>query len=177
MFFLQSERLKLLPLEHTNLLLFLQNRARLEQNLGLEISNPEIRPWENNDFMNEIVEAMEHYVIPRVAQNPDHWQWFTHWLVVHRADNLTIGGIGANGLPDENGETMIGYYIDQKYEGQGFASEAVKIFVDWLFDEPTLKAVIADTPEAHVASQKVLIRNGFMHAGAVEEGTRWRHVR
>lgn len=177
MFFLQSERLKLLPLEHSNLVLFLQNRALLEQNLGLEISSPEIRPWDDTDFMDEIVDAMENYVIPRVEQNPENWLWFTHWLIVHRADNLTIGGIGANGLPDENGEAMIGYYIDLKYEGQGFASEAVATLVDWLFAEPSLKSVIADTPENHVASQKVLIRNGFTHAGAVEEGTRWRRAR
>ncbi|MBK7871079.1 MAG: GNAT family N-acetyltransferase [Saprospiraceae bacterium] len=176
MFFIESERLKLLALEHHQLLLLLENQLLLEQSLGLNPTNLEVHFGDN--FMKEFEEAMQAVTIPMVAQHPEHYKWLTFWLIVHKKDNLYMGGIGAFGFPVKHeSETMVGYFIDQKYEGQGFATEALACLLEWMLCEPALKTVVADTPAAHFASQKVLQKNGFVYDKEVEEGIRWRLMR
>ena len=105
------------------------------------------------------------------------WLWYTHWLIVHREANLIIGGLGTGGLPNEAGETEIGCFVDKKSEGCGYTTEAVSCFLDWLFEQPALQAVVASTPVEPTASQRVLQKNGFRPAGEVEEGVKWLKTR
>ncbi|GAB3340644.1 hypothetical protein GCM10027299_54210 [Larkinella ripae] len=170
-----SNRLQLIPLTQSDLEQLMISRATLERARGLAISNLELNA--DDGFMAEFAEATAHFVLPNVKAHPDTWRWYTHWLIVHRPRNLTIGGIGVAGPPDAGGQTMIGYFIDKKVEGQNFTTEAVACFLDWIFQEPTVKTVIADTPAEHIASQRVLQKNGFEYAGEVEEGVRWRKNR
>lgn len=172
---LVSNRLQLIPLSLTDLYQLLISRSALETSLGLTLSNFELSA--DDAFIREFEDAIEPYIIPHVAAHPDHWRWYTHWLIVHREQNLTIGGIGAAGLPDENGQVMIGYFVDRKFEGQQYTTEAVDCFLHWIFRDSGVKTVIADTPTEHVASQRVLQKNGFRLLGEVEEGLRWQKNR
>ncbi|WP_128545771.1 GNAT family N-acetyltransferase [Larkinella soli] len=171
MFTLFSDRLQLIPLTLSDLRLLAESRHEFETTYGLALSDLALNP--EYDFMDEFTETLTSYVIPAVEAHPDAWFRYTSWLIVHRERNLTIGGMGGTGAADENGQVMFGYFIDRKFEGQGFASEAAGRYVRWLFEFDDVKAVIADTPAEHQASQKVLIRNGFESAGPVEEGLRW----
>ena len=170
-----STRLQLIPLPLTSLEQLAISRTTLETTRGLEISD--LRLSGDYDFMAEFDDALPQYIIPNLIAHPDHWFWYTHWLVVHRELNLTIGGIGVAGTPDATGQTMIGYFMDQKFEGQQFTTEAVACFLDWIFQHPDVKTVVADTPTQHISSQRVLQKNGFQLVGAVEEGVRWERRR
>ncbi|MDX1943610.1 MAG: GNAT family N-acetyltransferase [Saprospiraceae bacterium] len=176
MFFIESERLKLIALERHQLLLLLEDLPLLEQSLGLNPCNLEVNFGE--DFMKEFTEALTSVTIPILEQHPEHYKWLTFWLIAHKKDNLYIGGIGAFGFPVKHeSETMVGYFLDQKYEGQGFTTEALARLLEWMLAEPALKTVVADTPSGHFASQKVLQKNGFVYDREVEEGIRWRLTR
>lgn len=168
---LVSNRLQLIPLPLSDLEQFAISRLALETTRGLAISSFELNA--DDSLKAELEHSIEHYVIPHVKAHPETWFWYTHWLIVHRALNLTIGGIGVAGPPDADGQTMIGYFIDKKFEGQNFTTEAVGCFLDWLFEQPGVQIVAADTPVGHIASQRVLQKNGFAWAGDVEEGLRW----
>ncbi|MFD1140688.1 GNAT family N-acetyltransferase [Larkinella insperata] len=170
-----STRLQLIPLSESDLEHLLTSRRALEISRGLTVSNLELNA--ENGFMEEFAEATRHFVLPNVKAHPEAWFWYTNWLIVHREWNLTIGGIGVAGPPDNTGQTMIGYFMDRKFEGQNYTTEAVGCFVDWLFQHPDVQTVVADTPVNHVASQRVLQKNGFRWAGEVEEGIRWRKSR
>jgi len=113
------------------------------------------------------------YQIISQRTDPNDYEWYSHWIIILKEENLTIGGIGANGLPDSNGEVIIGYYIDKKYEGRGFATEALQAFVGWMILNQDVKCVIADTLVNNLASQRVLQKNVFVLRGPVEEGLRW----
>jgi ribosomal-protein-alanine N-acetyltransferase len=92
---------------------------------------------------------------------------------VERSSRLIVGGIGVNGLPDAEGQAMIGYFIDKKSEGRGYATEAVQCFSDWIFTHPDARAIVADTLVDGRGSQRVLEKSGFVLAGETEEGIRW----
>ncbi|RRB00997.1 GNAT family N-acetyltransferase [Larkinella rosea] len=166
-----SNRLQIIPLSHSDLEQLSTSRAALETARCLDLSNFELNA--DARFMAEFEAALTHFVIPNLVAHPDQWFWFTHWIIVHRDLNLTIGGLGMAGPPDTAGQVMIGYFMDKKFEGNGYATEAVSCFVDWIFQQPDVKTVIADTLKEYNASQRVLQKTGFTFVGEVEEGVRW----
>lgn len=172
MFQIQSERLSLLALSYDELILLSQSRHTLDTSLGLTLSD--FRLNFDGSFMEKFDEVLESHLIPGVQSHPDTFQWYTHWLIVERKDNITAGGIGVFGEPDKNGEVMLGYFIDEKYEGKGIATESVKLLAGWLFQNPELKAIVAHTLVDGYGSQKVLQKNGFALEGKSEEGLKWR---
>jgi hypothetical protein len=171
MFPLTSNRLRLIPLTIDQLQLLARGRDQLEASLELSVSDMDFD--DGHGFMEEFRAVIPSYVIPAVAAHPDHFAWYTHWLVVHRALNLTIGGLGMTGLPDAEGQVMLGYFIDKKFENTGYATEAVGCLLDWVFLNPAVQAVAADTLVEGLGSQRVLRKNGFQPAGPTEEGLRW----
>ncbi len=174
MFTIRTERLGLLALSYEQVLMIAKSRKLLESSLGLNLSNFELNA--PNDFFNEINNSLANFVIPKVKANENYFEWYTHWIIIHQSNNLIIGGIGINGVPDKLGEVMIGYYIDKKYESQGYATEALANMVNWIFKNPSVKSIIADTLIDGYASQKVLKKNGIDLVGEVEEGLRWKLI-
>ncbi|MFN7116111.1 MAG: GNAT family N-acetyltransferase [Saprospiraceae bacterium] len=174
MFHLISERLMLIPLDLNQLQLLKQHRAAFEQSLGLENFGIEISI---PAFIEEFQTALENWVIPNVTQHQADYQWFTVWQIIHRTDNRGVGTIGVNGLPNEHGEVMIGYFTDARYEGQGIMTEAVQCLLNWIFQNAEVQSVIADTLVDGTGSQRVLAKNGFVQDGTTEEGIHWRKQR
>lgn len=153
---LETQRLRLIPLNLTNLLLLQKSRALMEKNLGLNISQMVIEPHIQIE-MNDAIE----FWIARVNENEKNYFWFTNWEAILKEKNLSIGGIGLIGAPDKNGEVTIGYGFDGMYHGQGFATEALQAMVQWVFKNKYAKKILAETLNDNYASHKVLIKNGF----------------
>jgi len=171
-FQIHSERLSLVALSEKELLVLSQKgRNVLEKELGLALSNFELNA--DKSFLEEFTSVLTSYVIPNVQKHPENYLWFTHWLIVEKTSLLTIGGIGIGGLPQESPEAMIGYFVDKKFENQGFATEAVKMLTNWMFQNKHLEGIIADTLLEGIGSQKVLQKAGFVYLKEVEEGLRW----
>ena len=77
------------------------------------------------------------------------------------------------GLP-ENGQPEIGYGISPEFQGQGYATEAVRAACRWALAQPGVAAVEAETEPANAASQAVLRKVGFVPTGTVgKEGPRF----
>ena len=168
MFELTSQRLRLIPLNTRQLILFKKDRKSMQLALGLNPSDFDM----DEDFAKEMVDAYDIWIDKSMA-NPDHYRWFTNWVIVHTELNQEIGGIGISGLPDENGEIITGYYIDNRFHNRGIATEALQMFLQWLWENPDLRTVVADTPLEHWASQKVLQKNGFQERKRDHEVVRW----
>lgn len=174
MFQLNSERLSLIPLTLSQLNLLAENRTLLEQSLGVEPFGVVIH---GEGFLEEFQSSLQSYIIPKVSEHRLDYQWFTLWQILHRLDNRLVGNIGMAGLPNEQGEVMIGYFTDGRYEGQGIMTEAVGLIANWIFENPDAQSVIADTLVDGFASQRVLQKNEFLEDGTTEEGLRWRKWR
>lgn len=151
---LHTERLDLIALDPAQLLLYLEQTARLEQELGFSVSRA---------IITERVERAIRMKLSKMAQvERARFPWYTYWLLVIRAIPFGAGLIGFKGDPDQNGEAEIGYGIDPDYQGQGFTTEAAQRLIAWAFEEPACLAVVArDTRKSNTASLHVLRKAGM----------------
>lgn len=156
MFYIESERLRLIPLNLHQLRMYTNHEA-LAENLSLKSAKVETEPL----FQREFDEALQKHWTPLVEQNPDNYMWYTNWLIVLKEENLAVGGIGVTGLPDENGACETGYGMDLNHRGKGYATEALVCLSKWAFLNPDLKTIIAHTPVDLLNSQRVLQKAGF----------------
>jgi RimJ/RimL family protein N-acetyltransferase len=72
-----------------------------------------------------------------------------------------IGTIMLKGYPNENGEVIIGYAINEEYRCNGYMTEALNSITKWILLNPDINSVIADTLKTNIPSQKVLKKVGF----------------
>ena len=168
MFYIESERLRLIPLNLHQLRIY-NNANELAQELGLNSIKVETGP----PFEEEFIDALENHWSPLVEKNPDNYPWFTNWLVVLKEENIGIGGIGLTGLPDENGETETGYGMDLNQRGKGYITEALVCLCQWAFQNPAVKTIVAHTPLDLLNSQRVLQKAGFQQAKIENDLIRW----
>ncbi len=73
-------------------------------------------------------------------------------------ENINIGYVQAGPL---EGEFEIGYHIAKSYTGNGFATEAVKVFLPVVMDMLQINRIYGIVLEENIASHKVLEKNDF----------------
>lgn len=106
-------------------------------------------------------------------RHPEQWIWYTAWGLYQNDSGDFIGDLCFKGLP-ENGQPEIGYGISPEFQGQGYATEAVRAACRWALAQPGVAAVEAETEPANAASQAVLRKVGFIPTGTVgKEGPRF----
>ncbi|AEI49974.1 GNAT family N-acetyltransferase [Runella slithyformis] len=172
MFQLESTRLRLMPLTTAQLQLHAADYDALQRSLGLVPRQMQMEEY----FQNEFDDALANYWLPETAANASRYEWFTNWLIVYKKDNCVAGGIGVAGLPNDRGETEIGYGIDCAYRGKGIATEALECLSAWVFKHPAAVALIAHTPVALTNSQRVLQKAGFEQISEKEGLILWRKL-
>ena len=157
MYFIESTRLRLIPLTTQQLQLQASDYLGLQKSLGL---TPRLMKMEE-EFQVEFDDALANYWLPETAANVANYQWYTNWLIVEKESNSVAGGIGVAGMPNDEGETEIGYGLDEEFRGKGIAKEAVECLMKWVFKHPAAQALIAQTPVRFPLSQRVLEKAGF----------------
>ena len=105
-------------------------------------------------------------------RQPDQWDWYAMWMI-EKTDGRHIGDLCFKGLR-EDGIAEIGYGILDAYQGQGYATEAVRAACRWAFLHPDVTSLEAETVAENTASQSVLQKCGFRPNGIIgEEGPRF----
>lgn len=64
---------------------------------------------------------------------------------------------------------FVGYSIDKDFQGKGFMKEALKLIIDYAFNEMEMHRLEASTLLDNIKSQKVLIGCGFKELGINEK--------
>jgi RimJ/RimL family protein N-acetyltransferase len=88
------------------------------------------------------------------------------WMAV--VGNEVVGMIGHKTTPLD-GTIEIGYGIAASRRGRGYATQAVAAVLLAARRNPDLRAVLAETLEDNLASQRVLIKNAFERSGGRED--------
>jgi ribosomal-protein-alanine N-acetyltransferase len=162
---LKTERLRLIPLNAENLKLLIDNQKAMELKLSLNHSD---------EFLNDELRQAIEYRLSKVLNDKQNYLWNTNWLIVSKVNNCTIGGIMLKGLPNENGEIIIGYYTNPKYQGNGYMTETINSIKSWLLSQPDVQYIIADTEKGNIASHRVLEKTGAEMYKETEESYYWR---
>ncbi|MDQ2902053.1 MAG: GNAT family N-acetyltransferase [Ktedonobacteraceae bacterium] len=147
---LETQRLKLLPFTLELKKATLAERARLAKMLEVEIPDA----WPGGDLLDALpffIEVME--------KDPAGPVW--DGIIIHKAEQIAIGGIGFHGGPDGAGMVEIGYNIIPAYEGQGYATEMARRVIDWAFQTPGIQTITAECLDDNLGSIRILEKVGM----------------
>jgi ribosomal-protein-alanine N-acetyltransferase len=165
---LESQRIDILPLNAADLSLAIENYTELQRQLGLNVISSEL----DDDMQYAMTIRLK-----KVRQDPDHYLWLTHWAIIQREEQGIIGFIILKGCPNEKGEVIIGYEIDEKYRRKGYATEALQTINTWILSHPQAIYVIADTEKDNIASHHLLEHLGSERYQETEDVVWWRIAR
>lgn len=116
------------------------------------------RPLEYHDIIS--FEKLMKTILDEQSKN----QCFMH--IIRNNSKKMVGRINFHSLSGENLKSAeLGYRIGEKYQGQGYATEAVKTAVKAGFDQYGFNRIEAGTSTKNIGSQKVLEKNGFKFIG------------
>ena len=151
--FLETTHFTIKPLNAQELVYYRINDGRLEHALGIPYY-PRIVPF-------ELADALEQEIIPSVETNPDYYLYYTLWTIYHKEYDSLVGDICFKGPADENGQIEIGYGTYSDFQGKGIMKEALKLVINWAFEQPKVCRIMAETEHDNIASHKVLLANHF----------------
>lgn len=159
---IQTPRLTLVPFTLALVNAALRDRAELSRLLAARVPDD----WPNDDVLS---------MLPQDALllevDPQRSEW--SYLVVHTSERVLLGDIGFHSPPDATGAVEIGYDILGAYRRQGYAVEASRALIDWAFQQPEVRAVVAETLMDNVASIRVLEKAGLHRIPTTEESIWW----
>ena len=157
---IRTERLDLVPASLELLRAELASAKHLEAALGAHV--PE--DWPPGEYDRA---ALAFFCSRLEAEGPPSADWYV-WYAVRRArkggKGLLIAAAGFLG-PPRAGRAEIGYSVIPSARNRGFASEIVQALTEFAFGQGVGR-VVAHTSDSNPASAHVLLRCGFLRAGA-----------
>ncbi len=118
---------------------------------------------ETNRYQGWIPETIDdvELFIDKVAKQinmPDTW---FQLVIVEMELETVIGDIGIHFIGEENNQVEIGCTLNKSFHKRGYATEAFKAVIDYLFAELNKHRIIASVDPANVGSIELVERIGF----------------
>jgi len=159
--------------------LILRSSKMEEQKRLYEIlMNPEVNKWyltsgkkHANDSSYWTWEVQEKFYKSKVdkANNSDVFCWSIFLKSEYSNSNTEeiIGQVTAQ----ENGSDLtirdVGWYIDPKYQGMGYATEAAKAMIKYMFELVEIEKIISRAVKNNIGSCKIFEKLGFIKTGEI----------
>lgn len=130
-----------------------------------------------NKFQSWIPETLEE-VESFIQRNniefntPESWYQL---LITHKETKDVIGDIGIHFLGDENLQVELGITLNTVFQGQGFASEALKGVIDFLFNDLNKHRISASIDPDNTDSLKLMERIGLRKEGHFVKSLFWKN--
>jgi RimJ/RimL family protein N-acetyltransferase len=102
-----------------------------------------------------------------VALSIDDGEPLGPFFLLSTIDGVVVGEIG--GTLVRPGTVEIGYAVVRSARGRGFATAAVRQFIELARAHPAIDRLIARTPLDRPASERVLTRSGFRCIGEISD--------
>ena len=137
-----------------------------KQNFFLLNGNPDvvryIRPVKSREECDAFLE--------QVMADERIYPLFGRWAVIEKKTKGFVGSFAV--IPVENEQHMqLGYALLPEHWGRGFATELTMAGLEYVFSRTGLDTIYAYTEKPNLASQKVLLKCGFLpHAEKLEKG-------
>ncbi len=116
-----------------------------------------------NQYQGWIPKSIEdvHHFISKIAPKinmPNSWFQFA---IVLKETNELIGDIGIHFFDEENCQVELGCTLSKDQQAKGFANEALKTVIDYLFRELNKHRISCSIDPDNTASIKMVERLGF----------------
>ena len=92
----------------------------------------------------------------------------TYMHLIRYSQGVMVGRINLSVLESDRNTVELGYRIGENVSNLGYASEAVKLVLDKAFTTYGFNRIIAGTARDNLASQRVLLKNGFTFSRMIE---------
>ena len=149
--------------------------------IGLELLSEE-NSIDVYAFEKENREYFERNLPPRPANyfDPEGFKEITRELlreqenhniymhIIRDVQGVMVGRINLSVLENDQKTAQLGDRIGENVTNLGYASEAVKLVLDKAFHTYGLNKIIAGTATDNLASQRVLLKNGFTFIRIIE---------
>jgi RimJ/RimL family protein N-acetyltransferase len=93
----------------------------------------------------------------------------TDYRFVIATSEARVGYVSLHDVSQMNGIGAISYWVDPDQQGRGYATEGIRLLVQYAFEQLRLHKVRADVREFNEASRQVLEKLGFEHEGVLRE--------
>ena len=101
--------------------------------------------------------------ITREQENHD-----VYMHLIRDTQGVMVGRINLSVLGKDRKTAELGYRIGENVTNLGYASEAVKLVLEKAFTTYGFNRIIAGTATGNLASQRVLLKNGFTFSRVIE---------
>jgi [ribosomal protein S5]-alanine N-acetyltransferase len=131
-------------------------------------SDPEVTrylSWRTHAVADTVADFFRSLEPVRTAGGDGHYAW----VLRQQADDQLVGSIG---IIRDGGKVACGYVIGRRYWNRGYATEALRAVVGWLWHEPSVQRVWAYCDTENPASARVMDKAGLQWEGVLR---RW-HV-
>jgi RimJ/RimL family protein N-acetyltransferase len=115
----------------------------------------------------DIAEALPYFVRP-LRNHPERVQWGAR-LIVRLSDRAVIGSAGFSGPPNYLGVIAMGYSVLPAEEGNGYATEAAQMLIEWGFSQPEVRAIEATISPSNAASLRIAEKCGMTKIGIAHD--------
>lgn len=152
MYTVKSARLGFMPMTIKMIESALKGKDDLE--IEMKVNVP-------NDFLEPVLlQRVFPIRLDKIKINPEMSKWYG--FIIELESNTVIGIMGFKALPDKKGLVEIGYGINSKYQGKGYASEMAMALKNWVFQQPNVRGMTAkNVLKENTPSIKILNKLGM----------------
>jgi RimJ/RimL family protein N-acetyltransferase len=154
---IETARLKLIPLDVENAKP--DNHEEVVQQLGMQLANLILGEKTDQKIKTSMRQSLE-----ALIKDKKKGQWYDDWesvLIILKNTNALIGGFCFQKNPEEYSACHIGYMIKPEYQNNGYMTEALREGITWIFQNPDISYLLAETSKSNLASQQVLKKIGM----------------
>jgi [ribosomal protein S5]-alanine N-acetyltransferase len=105
--------------------------------------------------------------------DPSRHAWHAPWKIHRISDGRSLGMLSFSQPPKRDEDVVLAYWMDTRYQNQGYMTEALEAVCRWAFRDKQLRHLVASTEATNRASRRVLEKTGFMRDGLWKENPRW----
>jgi RimJ/RimL family protein N-acetyltransferase len=153
---IDTPRLELHHISAQGIIELYENKNDATAIAGRDITNPHQNLVKNSGPLG--------WRVPQVKVDPSVNKWFIRWIVLKETSEV-IGSTSFHGVPDVAGMMEIGLGIEEPFQGNGYAKEALKGMWNWVCTFPEVKNLRYTVSPDNLPSIAVINYFGFEYKG------------
>lgn len=150
-------------------------------NFRIETPNLIIRKFSSSDSKDAAYYSQQpnvaYWMSDMILHNESEALSWIHWIngkfditepfmilaIEHKIEGICIGVVGVHPKVEIDNEVEVLYGISDNYQSKGYATEASKALIQWIFENTNLKSLTAIVKPENISSKIVIEKLNFKH--------------